>query len=225
MHIHLKICGCFESSLTWNVYVLQRKFFLCFKFHSLSSSQFSFPWISLDLFSHIWICKKMRNWFLQLKKKIKFIVNNFFSICRFAPIIGQFKISDIATMSFLLNQVWGKVVKVGGLMGRPDLLFVYDADEIENVSWCLKQLQCNPNSWLPLFLDHNFNHDYFWCVMRKFIKYTKCKKKSNAPILCTIFFCKWFVSIGALKLLSFSCPKSCQYDFEMFIDFWAFVEL
>lgn len=52
---------------------------------------------------------------------------------RFAPIIGQFKISDIATMSFLLNQVWGRVVKVGGLMGRPDLLFVFDADEIEKV--------------------------------------------------------------------------------------------
>ncbi|KAL7046891.1 hypothetical protein ACKWTF_002732 [Chironomus riparius] len=50
---------------------------------------------------------------------------------RFAPIIGQFKISDIATMSFLLNQVFGRIVKVSGLMGRPDLLFVYDCDEIE----------------------------------------------------------------------------------------------
>lgn len=36
-------------------------------------------------------------------------------------------------MSFLLNQVWGRCVKVGGLMGRPDLLFVFDADEIEKV--------------------------------------------------------------------------------------------
>lgn len=36
-------------------------------------------------------------------------------------------------MSFLLNQVFGKVVAVRGLMGRPDLLFVYDADEIEKV--------------------------------------------------------------------------------------------
>jgi hypothetical protein len=37
-------------------------------------------------------------------------------------------------MSFLLNITWGRIVKVGGLMGRPDLLFVFDADEIENVS-------------------------------------------------------------------------------------------
>lgn len=50
--------------------------------------------------------------------------------------IGQFKVSDIATMSFLLNQVWGRIVKVGGLMGRPDLLFVFDADEIEKVNDC-----------------------------------------------------------------------------------------
>lgn len=36
-------------------------------------------------------------------------------------------------MSFLLNQVFGRIVKVSGLMGRPDLLFVYDCDEIEKV--------------------------------------------------------------------------------------------
>jgi hypothetical protein len=63
--------------------------------------------------------------------KNNFLLSQF--TLRFAPIIGQFKISDIATMSFLLNQIYGKIVKVGGLMGRPDLLFVYDADEIEKV--------------------------------------------------------------------------------------------
>lgn len=46
-------------------------------------------------------------------------------------------------MTFLLNQVWGRVVKVGGLMGRPDLLFVFDADEIEKVDSCENLLQMN----------------------------------------------------------------------------------
>ena len=55
---------------------------------------------------------------------------------RFAPVIGQFKIGDIAKMSFVLQQVWGECVAVRGLIGRPDLLFVYNADEIEKV--CLK---------------------------------------------------------------------------------------
>lgn len=29
--------------------------------------------------------------------------------------------------------MYGRIVKLGGLIGRPDLLFVYDADEIEKV--------------------------------------------------------------------------------------------
>lgn len=72
---------------------------------------------------------------LKFVFKFKFKIQNLTlsSKFRFAPIIGQFRISDIATMSFLLNQVFGKIVKVGGLMGRPDLLFVFDADEIEKV--------------------------------------------------------------------------------------------
>lgn len=49
------------------------------------------------------------------------------------PVIGQFQISDIARVSFLLHEQWGKIVRLGGLLGRPDLLFVYDADEIEKV--------------------------------------------------------------------------------------------
>lgn len=52
---------------------------------------------------------------------------------RLMPVIGQFQISDIARVSFLLHEQWGKIVRLGGLLGRPDLLFVYDADEIEKV--------------------------------------------------------------------------------------------
>lgn len=49
------------------------------------------------------------------------------------PIIGQFQISDIARVSYILHEQWGRIVRLGGLLGRPDLLFVYDADEIEKV--------------------------------------------------------------------------------------------
>lgn len=54
------------------------------------------------------------------------------------PVIGQFQISDIARVSFLLHEQWGKIVRLGGLLGRPDLLFVYDADEIEKVCFYRK---------------------------------------------------------------------------------------
>lgn len=49
------------------------------------------------------------------------------------PIIGQYQISDIARVSHILHERWGRIVRLGGLLGRPDLLFVYDADEIEKV--------------------------------------------------------------------------------------------
>lgn len=48
-------------------------------------------------------------------------------------ISGQYKISDVARISFLLYEMFGKIVALRGLIGRPDLLFVYDADEIEKI--------------------------------------------------------------------------------------------
>ncbi|XP_046748006.1 probable cytochrome P450 301a1, mitochondrial [Diprion similis] len=52
---------------------------------------------------------------------------------RLLPVIGQYKISDVAKISELFHQHYGKIVRLTGLIGRPDLLFVYDADEIEKV--------------------------------------------------------------------------------------------
>ncbi|XP_026471909.1 probable cytochrome P450 301a1, mitochondrial [Ctenocephalides felis] len=52
---------------------------------------------------------------------------------RLLPIIGQYQISDIARVSEIFYEKYGRIVRLGGLLGRPDLLFVYDADEIEKV--------------------------------------------------------------------------------------------
>ncbi|KAF5302351.1 hypothetical protein FQA39_LY10390 [Lamprigera yunnana] len=52
---------------------------------------------------------------------------------RLLPIIGQYDVCDVAKISHLLYRDYGKIVKLSGLIGRPDLLFVYDADEIEKV--------------------------------------------------------------------------------------------
>lgn len=49
------------------------------------------------------------------------------------PIIGQYTIGDVARISFELHRQYGRIVRFGGLIGRPDLLFIFDADEIENV--------------------------------------------------------------------------------------------
>ncbi|XP_067000511.2 probable cytochrome P450 301a1, mitochondrial [Anabrus simplex] len=50
---------------------------------------------------------------------------------RMLPVIGQYTISDLARVSELFYQQYGKIVKLSGLVGRPDLLFVYEVDEIE----------------------------------------------------------------------------------------------
>ncbi|XP_018568722.1 probable cytochrome P450 301a1, mitochondrial [Anoplophora glabripennis] len=52
---------------------------------------------------------------------------------RLLPIVGQYDVSDVAKLSSLFYQEYGKIVKLSGLIGRPDLLFIYDADEIEKV--------------------------------------------------------------------------------------------
>lgn len=37
-------------------------------------------------------------------------------------------------MSYQLYKYFGRIVRVSGLIGRPDLLFIYDLDETEKVS-------------------------------------------------------------------------------------------
>lgn len=52
---------------------------------------------------------------------------------RLLPIVGQYDVSDVAKLSQLFHEQYGKICKLSGLIGRPDLLFVYDADEIEKI--------------------------------------------------------------------------------------------
>ncbi|XP_017465203.1 PREDICTED: probable cytochrome P450 49a1 [Rhagoletis zephyria] len=52
---------------------------------------------------------------------------------RFAPLVGQYRIQDLDKVMKELHINYGKIVKVGGLIGHPDLLFVYDGDEIRNI--------------------------------------------------------------------------------------------
>lgn len=52
---------------------------------------------------------------------------------RMVPYIGQYDISQFAKVTKQFLDQYGKIVRLGGLIGRPDLLFVYDADEIERM--------------------------------------------------------------------------------------------
>lgn len=52
---------------------------------------------------------------------------------RFLPVIGHFSIEKLDQVMWSLYRDYGKVVKVGGLVGHPDLVFVFDGDYIEQV--------------------------------------------------------------------------------------------
>ncbi|XP_066249042.1 probable cytochrome P450 49a1 [Euwallacea similis] len=52
---------------------------------------------------------------------------------RFAPIIGQYKIHELDKVMWSLYHDYGRIVKVGGLIGHPDLLFVFDGEDIRQV--------------------------------------------------------------------------------------------
>ncbi|XP_055679852.1 probable cytochrome P450 49a1 [Lutzomyia longipalpis] len=62
-------------------------------------------------------------------KELPFIGNSW----RFLPIIGQHRIQDLDKLMLTLHEQYGKIAKVGGLIGHPDLLFISDGDEIRNV--------------------------------------------------------------------------------------------
>ncbi|XP_063831945.1 probable cytochrome P450 49a1 [Ostrinia nubilalis] len=52
---------------------------------------------------------------------------------RFAPYIGNYSVEHIDKVCLSLREQYGKCVKVAGLLGRPDMLFVFDAGEVERV--------------------------------------------------------------------------------------------
>ncbi|XP_046834494.1 probable cytochrome P450 301a1, mitochondrial [Vespa crabro] len=52
---------------------------------------------------------------------------------RFIPYIGDFKIQSVDKVSKRLYERYGDIVKIENLLGRPDMVFVYDANEIERI--------------------------------------------------------------------------------------------
>ncbi|CAG9860317.1 unnamed protein product [Phyllotreta striolata] len=62
-------------------------------------------------------------------KELPFIGNSW----RFAPLIGHYKIHELDKVMWSLYKQYGRIVKVSGLIGHPDLLFIFDADGIKKV--------------------------------------------------------------------------------------------
>lgn len=74
---------------------------------------------------------------------------------------GDFEIQHIDKVSMRLYQKYGKIVKMEGLLGRPDMLFLFDPDEIESVF--------RREDWMPLrpsmpslnYYKHKLRKEFF----------------------------------------------------------------
>jgi len=75
--------------------------------------------------------------------------------------LGNFSIEEIDRVSRDLYQQYGHVVKVAGLMGRPDMLFLYDADEIERVFRHEELMPHRPSMPSLDYYKHVHRKDFF----------------------------------------------------------------
>lgn len=80
---------------------------------------------------------------------------------RFLPYIGNFKIEEVDKVSKRLYKKYGDVVKIEGLIGRPDMVFVYDADEIERVFRQEEKMPHRPSMPSLNYYKHVLRKDFF----------------------------------------------------------------
>ncbi|XP_065211300.1 probable cytochrome P450 301a1, mitochondrial [Planococcus citri] len=80
---------------------------------------------------------------------------------RFLPVIGQYKLEEIDLLSQALHRQYGDVVKIGGILGRPDMVFLYDADEIEKIFRNEDVLPFRPSMPSLNYYKHTLRKEFF----------------------------------------------------------------
>ncbi|KAI4467557.1 cytochrome p450 [Holotrichia oblita] len=118
---------------------------------------------------------------------------------RFAPIIGQYNITELDKVMWSLYHDYGKIVKVEGLVGHPDLLFVFDGDIIQKVFKLEEELPHRPSMPSLYYYKQQLKSKFFgdtpgavgvhgpkWDKFRKQVQQIVLQpniaKKYNAPL-------------------------------------------
>lgn len=76
-------------------------------------------------------------------------------------ISGDFKIEHIDKLCKQLYQKYGKIVKMEGLLGRPDMLFLFDPDLIERVFRQEDHLPYRPSMPSLSYYKHKYKKEAF----------------------------------------------------------------
>jgi cytochrome P450 len=80
---------------------------------------------------------------------------------RLFPVIGQYSISDVANISYMLHEQYGEICKLTNLIGRPDMLFVFNADEIEKCYRSQDPVPLRPSMPSLLKYKNELRGDFF----------------------------------------------------------------
>ncbi|KAK9872098.1 hypothetical protein WA026_016143 [Henosepilachna vigintioctopunctata] len=80
---------------------------------------------------------------------------------RFLPFVGGFQIEHIDKVCKSLYGKYGKIVKLEGLIGRPDMLFLFDPDLIERVFRQEDSMPFRPSMPSLAYYKHNYKKDVF----------------------------------------------------------------
>ncbi|XP_025204934.1 probable cytochrome P450 49a1 isoform X1 [Melanaphis sacchari] len=90
-------------------------------------------------------------------KSLPLLGNNW----RFMSYIGDYKVTEIDKLSLRLWREYGDIVKIEKLLGRPDMVFLYDADEIEKVFRNEELMPHRPSMPSLNYYKHVLRKDFF----------------------------------------------------------------
>ncbi|XP_054259703.1 probable cytochrome P450 49a1 [Macrosteles quadrilineatus] len=80
---------------------------------------------------------------------------------RFMPFIGNYSIEHIDQVCQQLHRQYGRIVKLAGLLGRPDMVFLFDADDIERVFRSEELMPHRPSMPSLNYYKHVLRKDFF----------------------------------------------------------------
>jgi cytochrome P450 family 49 subfamily A len=74
---------------------------------------------------------------------------------------GNYRVEEVDKVSARLYKEYGPVVKLSGLIGRPDMVFLFDADEIEKVFRSEELMPMRPSMPSLNYYKHVLRPDVF----------------------------------------------------------------
>lgn len=100
---------------------------------------------------------------IALTNLFKLVLRRFLYILNVqdAFISGNFEIQAVDQVSKKLYKEYGDIVKIEGLLGRPDMVFIYDANEIERIFRQEERMPYRPSMPSLNYYKHVLRKEFF----------------------------------------------------------------